>query len=93
MRNDSDEWLATHDRLNNMILHVEETYNQNFICKYRKMLNDIIVKVNMYTIYDPELFGSNTVYTTMQQNIATEIHKDIKTFEHEMLFAYLSYDP
>jgi hypothetical protein len=89
MRNDSDEWLRTHDRLNNMILHVEETYNQNFIGKHRKQLNDIIVKVNVYTIYD--VFG-NPEYKEMKQNLGTEIHQDIKKFEDEMLLAYLSHD-
>jgi PHD/YefM family antitoxin component YafN of YafNO toxin-antitoxin module len=93
MRNDSDEWLLIHSRLNALLLRVEATHNQNVICKHRAQLNTIIIKVNEYTIYEHALFKTNNAYVERQHNIAVEIQQDIKTFEDEMLLAYLRYVP
>lgn len=90
MLNYSAEWLAIHDKLNNKILHIEESYNQNTICDLRRQLNAIIIMVNAYTIYND--LRTCAEIPIRQASLGIEIIQDIKKLEDQLLLAYLSYE-
>lgn len=89
MRNDSDEWIKIHDKLNNKLLHIGAWYQDN---ELRRCLNEIVIKVNLYTFHDHGDVYQGSSLDKYRQYLGQEIREEIHNLEQKLLIAYLAHD-